>query len=435
MKGIYKITQISTGKVYIGQSVNIDNRWNQHSEAIDNLSFHQQYRKNPKDFTFQIVEENDDYTKEDLDRLEKQYITDHKSNDPKYGFNGTAGNGDGKKKTKSTKILPVLRKIVQVIFDYYIENKIQYKKVLIIGVFKAIPEHLILKHCDVTIFTDDYDYTCEDAKIIRFDGGDDLMSKVKAIKKGEYDLIIANPPYDIGSKVIANFVSKAKESIVLAPISCYKSKLNNNYKHILELKLVDPKAFKDAAITPNLNIAKLIDKEIDQSFEEIELQTYITDYKKFYELNSHCSNYAIDMYERVPQRAGIKWDYDVNKAFAITARTAQNGVHKVNGKGAFDLDVNVYKTKTIADTPIWKHSDGSDAQAAASYIYFNSTKEKDNLVKFWYYNPLMNSLLKGLNKAGGNFKIAIPNIDWSKDRDYEHCTLDDIMKWLEEDNQ
>lgn len=404
----------------------------------------------------------------------------------------------------------------------------------------------------------------------------------------KFDLIIANPPFRIGNKVISTFMDKASESIVLAPAKCYRDR--NVYKYIDELQLADPKLFKDAAITGNLSIVRLINKENnqsyhdiyldnicvpefkdyykkniktkakwkelanlltekdldnydvatsfiipsrasnngvcknkntadfyynvlnekkyigsyvlqlsekakknlaqfyyynplmnsllrglnttggsnlcylaaiphlnwsidrdyehctlddimtwldddDQSWEEIELLTYDPKYKAFYELNSRCSNYAIDAYERVPQRDGIRWDYDVNKAFAIMARTAQNGVHKVDGKGAFDLDVNIYKTKTIADTLIWKHSDGRDAQAAASYIYFNSTTEKDNLVKFWYYNPLMNSLLKGLNKAGGNFKIAIPHIDWSKDRDYEHCTLDDIMKWLEEDNK
>lgn len=417
MKGIYKITQISTGKVYIGQSVNIDNRWNQHSEAIDNLSFHQEYRKNPKDFTFQILEENDDYTKEDLDRLEKQYITDYKSNDPKFGFNGTAGNGDGKKSTKKTKILPVLRKIVQVMFDYYIENKIQYKKVLIIGVFKAIPEYLILKHCDVTIFTDDYEYTCEDAKIIRFDGGDELMSKVKEIKKDEFDLIIANPPYNIGNKVIASFVDKAKESIVLAPISCYKS--NNNYKHVKELQLVDPKAFKDAAITDNLNIATLINREIDQSWEEIQLLTYDEKYRKYYSINTSLkTGYIIN--KNMPADYNIienKLNFNPLVDFMITTRTSQNGVHKTE---ANDIDFNIYHKMV----------------SCLSYmITFESEKCKNNFNIFWYKNPLMNELIKGLNKKSGYVYPAIPHIDWSKDRDYEHCTLDDIMKWLEEDNQ
>ena len=416
MKGIYKITQISTGKVYIGQSTNIDNRWNQHSEAVDNLSFHQEYRKNPKDFTFQILEENDDYTKEDLARLEKQYITDYKSNDPKYGFNGTAGNDDGKKKTKSTKILPVLRKIVQVMFDYYIENKIQYKKVLIIGVFKAIPEHLILKHCDVTIFTDDYDYTCEDAKIIRFDGGDELVNKVKAIKKGEYDLIIANPPYDKGNEIVTNFVSKAKESIVLAPANCYQ--YNNVYKHIINTQLVDPKAFKDANITSNLNIAQMIDKEIEQSYHDIYLDNYCDpNLKNFYKHNITIKAKWKVLKNLLAEKNIDK--YDISTSFIIPSR-ATNGVCK--NKDTADFYYNVFNEKKYI----------------GSYVLQLSEKAKKNLAQFYYYNSLMNRLLRGLNNTGGSnlcYLAAIPHIDWSIDRDYEHCTLDDIMKWLEEDNK
>ena len=59
---------------------------------------------------------------------------------------------------------------------------------------------------------------------------------------------------------------------------------------------------------------------------------------------------------------------------------------------------------------------------------------KKNLSNFWYKNCLQNVLIKGLNKKSGKPYIAIPNIDWTKDRDYEHCTLDDIMTWLREDN-
>lgn len=429
MKGIYKITQKSTGKFYIGQSVNIDNRWNQHANAVDNLSFHKAYRAAPTDFTFEIVEQNDNYTKEDLDKAEKRWIINTHADDPKYGFNGTAGNGDYKP------FKPIQMKLVSGSINKYIHSEylktIENKKILIIGNFKFCDT--LSLYNNVTIITDDCDFTCEDAKVIKVSTGEELMGEINKIKKGEYDLVIANPPYGNGNEIVAKFVDKPKESIVLMPISQYKHR--DLYKHVLKLNLADPKSFKDAKITDNLCVCKLIDKEIDQTYEEIELQTFNQEYREFYELNSRYSNYAINTYERVPQRAGIKWDYDVNKAFAITARTAQDGVHKVDGKGAFDLDINVYKTKTIVDTPIWKHSDGRDAQAAASYIYFNSTVEKDNLVKFWYYNPLMNKLIKGLNKTGGDFKIAIPNIDWSIDRDYEHCTLNDIMKWLDEDNK
>lgn len=423
MRGIYKITQKSTGLIYIGQSINIDNRWNQHANAIDNLSFHQEYRKNPLDFIFEILAENDNYTKDDLDRLEKQYITDYKSNDPKYGFNGTAGNGDGKKKTKSTKILPVQRKLVQVMFDSYVENRIKDKKVLIIGVFETIPEYLILKKCDVTILTDDFDYTCEDAKIIRFDGGDELMSKVKEIKKDEFDLIIANPPYNIGNKVIASFVDKAKESIVLAPISCYKS--NNNYKHVRELQLVDPKAFKDAAITGNLNIATLINREIDQSWEEIELLTYDEKYRKYYSINISKINDKNKF--KLTNKKEILDELVPGIDFIVPQKATNDGVHKTR-------DCIDYRFNFLHEKDSLINNKGTYSNIWVNNNIHDSTV-CNNIIRFWYNNPLVDDLLFGLNSEYGDLNKAIPHINWSIDRDYEHCTLDDIMKWLEEDNK
>ena len=435
MKGIYKFTNKVTKQVYIGQSKHIETRWTQHLRAIDSVKFHESLRQyGIKNFMFEILEENPNFSDSDLDRLEKQYIKDYDSYN--NGLNSTSGNGSlhAKKTPCKSRMLLVRGTINSALYRKYLTGYTN-KNILIIGNFK-ICDTLTLFNNNLTIITDDYDFECEDAKqIIRVDtqvGIEELMSEINKIEKNQFDLIIANPPYQYGNKIISKCVDKAKESIVLMPISCYKSQ--DLYKHIIDLELVDPGQFEDAAITNNLNIARLCDRKIDQSWEQVELETFDLKYRAFYELNSSCYNYAIAAYERVPQRSGIKWDYDTSKAFAITARTARDGVHKVGGKGAFDLDVNIYKTKTIADTSIWKHANGKDAQAAVSYIYFKSTAEKDNLVTFWYYNPIMDRLLRGLNKCGGDFKVAIPNIDWAKDRDYEHCTLDDIMTWLREDN-
>ena len=84
MIGVYKITQKSTSKVYIGQSKNIFARWYQHVNAVDSLSFHEAYKKDPTDFIFEILRLTEDV--DDLDRLEKLYIRDYKANDPQYGF-------------------------------------------------------------------------------------------------------------------------------------------------------------------------------------------------------------------------------------------------------------------------------------------------------------------------------------------------------------
>ena len=425
MKGVYKITQKSTGKVYIGQSINIDNRWNQHAFSIDNLSFHEQYRHNPTDFTFEVLIQNDSYTKDDLDKLEKRYIADYHSNDSKYGFNATAGNGKLKEITKS-RMLMVKGSIDRMMNKNFLRG-VENKKILVIGNFNISETSL---YNDMTILTDDFDYTCETAKIIRVEGGDEIMAQLNNMKDEKFDLIIANPPYNMGNKIISNCVDKAKECVVLMPFSKYKA--NELYKHVLSLEIVDPKAFKDAVITTNLCVCKLIPNKIERTFEELEIETFDQRYREFYELNAKLFNYAISAFERVPQRSGIHYDHNPDAAFALTARTALDGVHKTNND-AYDVLFNIKKVVSIKDTPIWKHADGTDAQAAASYIYFNTAQEKENLVKFWYYNPLMNKLLKGLNRCGGDYFQSIPNIDWSIDRDYEHLTYEELLQIMKDE--
>ena len=43
-------------------------------------------------------------------------------------------------------------------------------------------------------------------------------------------------------------------------------------------------------------------------------------------------------------------------------------------------------------------------------------------------------VLKGLNKKGGSLVPAFPKIDWSKDRDYEHLTYEELLQIMKEDN-
>lgn len=62
--GIYSITQLSSGKRYIGSSVNIKRRWASHRSSLNrNLNFNphlqNSWNKNGRDdFTFEILEDN-----------------------------------------------------------------------------------------------------------------------------------------------------------------------------------------------------------------------------------------------------------------------------------------------------------------------------------------------------------------------------------------
>lgn len=73
--GIYKITEIETGRCYIGQSRNVQRRWKHHHK-----------RFSPDLFNYEIIMECDT---EQLDFWEIAWITSERS--AEFGFNQTAG--------------------------------------------------------------------------------------------------------------------------------------------------------------------------------------------------------------------------------------------------------------------------------------------------------------------------------------------------------
>lgn len=96
--GIYKITQISTDKCYIGQSKNIKDRFRDHMKCglgidtpVGNKLYKAMLDSSIEDFTFELIEECDE---KDLDEKEKYFISLYQSYD--YGFNSNRGNINGK---------------------------------------------------------------------------------------------------------------------------------------------------------------------------------------------------------------------------------------------------------------------------------------------------------------------------------------------------
>ena len=92
--GIYRITYIGTGEVYIGQSVNIAERWKQHVKCglgIEASSTNKLYQAmqnySPLCFKFELLEK---CNKNQLNEKERFYIDLYQSN--KIGFNMKAGN-------------------------------------------------------------------------------------------------------------------------------------------------------------------------------------------------------------------------------------------------------------------------------------------------------------------------------------------------------
>ena len=96
MIGIYKIKNLINGKVYIGQSQNISQRWVAHrsrpfnSNAIQyDCPLYRAIRKYGFDnFSFEVLEET---TKDKLNEREIYWIAKFNSNDSIYGYNLTSG--------------------------------------------------------------------------------------------------------------------------------------------------------------------------------------------------------------------------------------------------------------------------------------------------------------------------------------------------------
>ena len=90
--GIYKIKNNINNKIYIGQSVDIEKRWNKHLYATDDFVIHKAIRKYGKNnFTFSILEECE---MEFLDEKENYWIAYYDSTMPK-GYNMIPGGSNG----------------------------------------------------------------------------------------------------------------------------------------------------------------------------------------------------------------------------------------------------------------------------------------------------------------------------------------------------
>ena len=99
MVGIYKITNQVNGKVYIGQSVRIKQRWSQHkAEAKENrrntLLYNAMRKYGIENFTFEVIEE---CSQEQLNEREIYWISYYDSFNKEKGYNMTPGGSEPSK--------------------------------------------------------------------------------------------------------------------------------------------------------------------------------------------------------------------------------------------------------------------------------------------------------------------------------------------------
>ena len=100
--GIYKITNLESSEVYIGQAKDLKKRWYEHCKCgvgIDTPNNNKLYeamrRYGLENFSFEVLEECDP---EDLNEKERFYISVYNSVD--FGYNGNVGNSTKEKDAK-----------------------------------------------------------------------------------------------------------------------------------------------------------------------------------------------------------------------------------------------------------------------------------------------------------------------------------------------
>lgn len=100
--GIYKIENMINGKMYIGQSINIERRWARHRYATDDFAIHRAIRKyGIENFSFSILEE---CSEKNLDDKEIYWITKYNSLIPN-GYNMIEGGSNGSGLAKGKPVL------------------------------------------------------------------------------------------------------------------------------------------------------------------------------------------------------------------------------------------------------------------------------------------------------------------------------------------
>lgn len=102
MIGIYKITNSYNGKIYVGQSQDIEKRIEQHLTALqkkkhENKNMQKDYNNYALSFSFEVIEE---CPLSLLNEAEKRWIAHFKSDDSRYGYNQNKGGGYKHRKNK-----------------------------------------------------------------------------------------------------------------------------------------------------------------------------------------------------------------------------------------------------------------------------------------------------------------------------------------------
>lgn len=260
----------------------------------------------------------------------------------------------------------------------------------------------------------------------------------------QFNKIIMNPPYSngLGGKITTATKELSEVIICLMPLSNYKNKSAELWRHVESFELADPKLFVDADITKNLCICTLENKNVDKySWEDMQFESFDKRYIEFYKRNKELTvkyHFKEIRFKRCDNATAEEFDKDLD--FLESNRLpCQSQSQKQHGYGVGD---NIGYRWNI------EHNI-SNIPSGLCVVHFNSNTARDNF-SIWAYSSrtkdnLSNDLIFGLgfDTVSDTCSIAIPQIDWEtisdnplwKKGDYDGAVLDVMgLMWDEGKN-
>ena len=326
--GIYKITNQINGKVYIGQSKRIEERWKEHKkkpflENSEEYSYplYQAIRKyGLKNFTFEIIEE---CLPKDLNQKEIDYISLYESYPPEHGkgYNQTSGgsNNEGALKLSSTQIKEIRdllknsdQKFIEIVNKFnigyqslseinngraYYDNKISYP-------IRITKSHPILKRCRICgkIISNKAKYCVKHrGELLR-----EQLPLKEEILKAFYEL-----------KNCQKVADKFNISTVLLKKQRKELDLPEKVKDIIELYQREYLGIVKEEKIKNPNYMapiKQIDKDTEEIIQIFENPTQAIKYiQENYQPNNKFENISMCIHNclqnRIKTACGFKWEY------------------------------------------------------------------------------------------------------------------------------
>jgi len=261
-----------------------------------------------------------------------------------------------------------------------------------------------------------------------------LLEEFKNMNKVEkFNLIIANLPYSLGSDITDFIIENINYDsfISLLPTNKYS---DEQAKYINNIYLADKKAFVDKHqdILPNLSICEISKSKVNKykDCDSLNLSLLPKELKDFVELNRLVKSPFTNKYVYAESRDRTKLENNKYRYFAVPYWT----------------HVGIAKTpKSVTkgyndDIPAKREKFLSSKDRCYDYLEFDD-KYSDcyetcwkNLYTLAYKNDVLDNIL--LNSMDLYFYTDywFPHIDYSKDRDYEHLTLEDLVTILKEEN-